>query len=352
MRIQILFEHGTDLVPYGCSYIRLLLPLSYQSEADSFKVTKATEFDQGKSDVYIFERLWKPGLTLSEAESVIRRIKKQNKILIYTLDDNLLDLNVMIQGQVFPTPEQKNIIRLFAKEAHGIIVSTSPLKERLSKFNQNIYVVANSIDERLLRNHDFSSNADQQDNIVVGYMGTPSHESDLLMIMTSVREVLQKYKSQIKLQLVGILADQSIMELFKDLPVEVLDVTGNVEYPKFMKWMQQNIKWDFAIAPLEDSIFAKSKSDIKFLDYSILKIPGIYSKVKPYEDTIIHKQNGYLVNNNHEEWVNALEEMISDEKLRNKISNDAYNYVNTKRILRYCHENWIESIKSILQTAR
>lgn len=343
MKIQLLFEHGDDLIPYGCSYIRLLLPYGYSND-HQYKFAQSTEYDKGKSDIYIIERLWKPGLSLLEAEKVVRSIRQNNKKLIYTLDDNLLDLQVFHNGSVFPSTEQKNIIRYFAREADALIVSTTPLKERFSRLNPNIYVVENAIDERLIKHNDYIA---KEDSITIGYMGTPSHESDLLMVLGPLREILQKYKGKVRLELVGILSNHSVMGLFNNLPVTNLDVSGHVEYPKFMKWLSHNIKWDFAIAPLEDSVFSKSKSDIKFLDYGILGVPGIFSKVKPYETTIKHLETGYLVENTYFDWCNALEEMIANQLLRKNISLEAKNYVKHHRILKECYMRWLNVLDQI-----
>jgi len=107
-------------------------------------------------------------------------------------------------------------------------------------------------------------------------MGTFTHDRDFMIILPAIKKILHKYHDSIRLEILGALSDKRLLTFLPNT-VEV-DTKGNSEYTKFMKWMNENIFWDFAIAPLEKNEFTRCKSDIKFLDYSALGIPGIYTK--------------------------------------------------------------------------
>jgi processive 1,2-diacylglycerol beta-glucosyltransferase len=347
MKIHLLYEHSGDKIPHGCSYIRLLLPFQHSSVKNYINLTSGISIDGTEADIYIIERLWRPGLSILEAEEVIHFIKKRGSKLIYTIDDNLLDLNIInLDGTSFPDVNQKNIIRTFVKEADGVIVSTEPLRQRLLHLNSKIIVVPNHLDEQLL--HYPSTIENSSDIVKIGYMGTPSHESDLMMILPALREILHKYRDCVKLQLVGVLDNNKISKLFEGLPVESMNTEGNIEYLKFMKWLSSNTKWDFGIAPLENNKFSMSKSDIKFLDYGILRLPGIFSKVDPYLGTVRHLENGYLVENNQEDWYEGLETMIKDHQLRKVLGDNAFAYVRGNRVLKDRAIDWIGAIESLI----
>ena len=64
--------------------------------------------------------------------------------------------------------------------------------------------------------------------------------------------------------------------------------------------MRQHLRWDVAIAPLEDDAFTRGKSDLKYLDYAALGIPGVFSDVRPYRDTVRHRETGLLAANEPE----------------------------------------------------
>ena len=115
--------------------------------------------------------------------------------------------------------------------------------------------------------------------------------------------------------------------------------------------MQREIDWDFAIAPLIDSEFNRCKSDIKFLDYSLNRIPGIYSATKSYSGTVVDKQNGLLVPADCEAWRNALSLLADDPAFRGTLSENAFSYVREYRTLETKAVRWLEAIDTILAAA-
>src|SRR5262249_13670992 len=138
----------------------------------------------------------------------------------------------------------------------------------------------------------------------------------------------------------------AVMTAFHGLPVHSLNLGDNVEYPNFVRWMKRNIWWDLAIAPLQDNPFTRCKSDIKFLDYSALGIAGVYSRVQPYEQTVRHLETGYLTDNSADAWVEALDQLLSNDSLRHSLADRAREYVLSNRTLKYCAQNWRDAILS------
>ena len=58
------------------------------------------------------------------------------------------------------------------------------------------------------------------------------------------------------------------------------------------------------------------------LEYSYLNIPGIYSKVKPYSDSIENNFNGILCEGK-DEWLSNIIKLYDNNILRNNIANRA-----------------------------
>ncbi|MCV3216724.1 glycosyltransferase [Plectonema radiosum NIES-515] len=348
LKVHVLFEHSANMHPHGSSHIRLLLPLTHQSNAEAFILSHSTIYSS--ADVVIVERMWKPNVSLKLAEDLVEQVRKDKACLIYTIDDNLLDLKPEEPNRYQFTTEQLMAVRYFAREADGIIVSTDCLKDRLNRFNNNIIVVPNALDERLLEDRlEPPKSGTANKPKVIGYMGTYTHDADLMMILQALRQTLGKHLDTVELQLIGGIGDPTIIEAFNGLPIKVLNIDKNGEYPDFMRWMAQSVQWDLAIAPLEDNIFTRCKSDIKFLDYSILGIPGIYSKVTPYEKTVRHLETGYLASNNPQAWEEAFETLlVDDDTLRQKLATQAEEYVLSSRTLKHCAQNWRDAILSIM----
>jgi len=347
-RLHVLYEHSADLRPHGCSYIRLLLPLDHPANAGHWQVTSGTDYSGG-ADVVIVERMWKPdGLSLDSAEQLVRQVRQSQARLIYTLDDNLLDLRPPSFAQAGVTEIQQMFVRQLLREADGVIVSTAPLAERVRQLSLKVKVVPNAVDERLfVRRPSVAEARSQSARMTIGFMGTFSHDADLWMILQPLRAVLRQYQERIELQLVGGVADAALVRAFEGLPVRVLDVQGHSGYPAFVRWMTYNLRWDLALAPLEDTPFTRCKSDLKFLDYSALGIPGLYSRVPVYADTVRHLETGGLADNTVEAWQEALERLVADGLLRRQLARNAYDYVWSQRTLKQCAHQWREAIEAL-----
>jgi glycosyltransferase involved in cell wall biosynthesis len=342
LHIHIIFEHGVDLKPFGVAYIRDILPLTHPLNAQAFQVTHSRDY--AAADVVIMERAWKPGISLQQAEQLVRQARQDGACLVYSIDDNLLDLE-----QVPLVARQT--VSYFCRAAQGILVSTEYLKERLQRLNPRIYLLPNSLDERL-----FSENGQPlpcprkatDGETVIGFMGTFTHDADLMMVTQALRTVLRQSGPAVQLQIVGGVSNPAVLHLFQGLPVQVLRPSPDeAAYPNFVGWMKKNMAWDIGIAPLEDTRFNRSKSDIKFLDYSALGIPGIYSRVPSYTETVRHLETGWLAEDSPAAWVEALQSLLADAALRCRLAEQAQAYVFAQRTLQHRAVAWQEALLSI-----
>ncbi|MFO1242812.1 MAG: glycosyltransferase [Rickettsiales bacterium] len=344
MRIHLLHEQDDKGVPHGCSYIRLLQPFSHPSLKGKVEITTGKNIPDAV-DVIILERLWLPSFNMFHARNILNEIKRRDVPFIYTLDDNLLDLNLEPGLKNFPTHEQRQIIRMFAQEANGIIVSTNPLAERMRKFNSNIHIVPNQLDERLFTK---DRKMPSHQKIRFGYMGTFSHLEDLLMILYPLRAFLTRWKNKVEFEILGISEHVRTKAIFDGMPVKYHHLNKrDIHYHGFVKWMHKHIAWDFAIAPLARTPFNDGKSDLKVLDYGIFGIPGIFSDVPSYHDTV-RNENGFLVPNTEEAWEQALETMATDTALRQKMAATVKQEVWETRTLAQNAWRWLDAVEKIV----
>lgn len=348
LRVHVVYEYGSDSRPHGCAYIRLMLPLKHPSNEGAMTVTSGENYE--RADVVMVDRMWRPRITPAAAEALVGRARRDGACVVYSIDDNLLDLHLEGFNQRPLTSEELMVVRYFAREADGIIVTTELLKERLSRLNPNIFVVPNALDENLWGG-DPAAGGEPPPNgrKVIGYMGTYTHDADLMMILQPLRAALRAHAGRVELQLIGAVADRAVLEAFDGLPVSLLSVGENGEYPAFARWMVRNVRWDLAIAPLEENAFTRCKSDIKFLDYGAVGVPGIFSRGPVYGGTVRHLETGYLADNNTQSWGEALERMLTDDPLRLKMGTAAREYTFSTRTLRQRASEWREAIFSIVE---
>lgn len=346
LRVHLLCETDRFGNPHGSAHIRLLRPFSHPVLSECFSVTTGETFPGGGVDVVLVERGWRADATLEAAEKLVSDVRALGARLIYTLDDNLLDLHRCQPWHEFSTDAKRNIVRFFLRKADGVVVSTEPLKQRFQHLNGEIHVVPNGLDERLFVDGRciLTHPATDSGKLVVGYMGTHSHLQDLLLVLEPLRAVLRKYQGAVEFQMVGISEDNRIIRSFDGLPFQILDTAGKHFYPDFVPWARENLRWDVAIAPLENNLFTRGKSDIKFLDYALLGIPGIYSDVEAYRRSVMHGETGMLCENVPAVWKVALEQLLGAQEKRQLLAESAYNYVVGKRILKYCASEWKDVI--------
>ena len=105
------------------------------------------------------------------------------------------------------------------------------------------------------------------------------------------------------------------------------------------------------LAPLDDTPFSNRKYYNKYIEYSKNGILGVYSNCLPYSLIVVDGENGLLVNNSEDDWLSALEKIISEPNLIQKCVRNAqqklrieHDIVRVKANMReaipelYCHE--------------
>ncbi len=351
LKVYVLYESSDGVNPHGCSEIRLLRPLSHSVLHQNVELTYGQNLPEGHVDVVIVERLW--GMGEAHQTIILEEIYNNGTTVIFEIDDDLLSLEDDYCSFGPSLQEKKMWLRWMVRIADGVIVSTDNLALRLDRLNKNIVVVPNQLDDRLFQRSREFKPPSPRNKLVCGYMGTHTHIYDLLSIAGPLRNILYRHKENLTLEIVGV-GDQGLINgIFPDLPVNIHSVPMDmVQYPKFTSWMQENLRWDFAIAPLVDSEFTQSKSDIKFLDYAVQGIPAIFSDVPAYNNTVQHMETGMLAQSTYSSWLSCLERMVTDSEIRTNVAKNAHDFVWKERMLSQKAGDWFNAIKHIKQKSR
>jgi len=345
-RVHVIYEYGNNSRPFSTSFIRLIRPLTHPWVHTHLDVTFGPGLSERPTDLVILDRLWRPDVSMELVTDLVKRVRQRGARFLYSLDDNFFDLEVS-ENRDYPPKGYLSIVTYLLSQADGVLTSTSSLRERLLEYNPHVQVIPNALDERLLvgRYLADSDQLGQLRKIVIGYMGTFTHDADLQMVLPALQAVARRHPGQIEFQMIGVTGNKSMKKKLQDLPIRyVSQRLEEYEYPLFMLWFTGHIRWDIAIAPLCDTPFTRCKSDIKFLDYSALSAAGIYSRVTAYETSVRHMETGWLSESFPEAWEEALETLITNHKKRLQIAQDAMRYLYTERILTYCAGNWPDAI--------
>lgn len=349
IRIHILYEHGADLRPFGSASIRLLRPLTHTNLASHVQVTSGTTYTGQGVDLLIVDRLWRPDVSLEAVEQLRRSTQEAGAKLVYALDDNFFDIPVKSEARL--NEAKASVFEFLLRQSDCIWVTTPLLKERLAEYNHRVVVIPHALDERLIVPRlPFSNDTRQADRpYIIGYMGTFTHNQDLEMVAPALRQVCARHPGQIEIQIIGGVTDSRAPEALAGLPIrQIRTEPGEEEYPLFMIWFTGRTQWDLAIAPLQDNEFNRCKSYIKFLDYSAIACPAIYSDLPPYRNAVDHMRTGLLVSNQTEQWSAAIETLIRDEKLRRRMAWNANQELHAEHTLANASSRWLEALEYAL----
>jgi len=207
--------------------------------------------------------------------------------------------------------EKEPMIRYMIEIADHLVVSTELLKESLAHTGKKITVIPNAIDPAIW---EVKRPIRTDGKIRIGWMGSGSHMADTHIVNDAFDEILKKYP-QVEIHLAGFVdKDSSRGEReFHHRPT-----MGYAEYPQFLADMDL----DIAVAPLMDSYFNRCKSNIKWLEHSMLETPMVLSSVTPYKESVKNYKTGYLALGTGQ-WVKYLSWLIENEEKRKEIGKAA-----------------------------
>jgi len=152
------------------------------------------------------------------------------------------------------------------------------------------------------------------------WSGGSAHYQDLFMVRKALWEILDKYP-KVKIAIKGAGFEGIFKPEHKDRVEWVAWHSDINTYPLDIAESTA----DIGICPVIDDPFNRSKSELKWLEFSAMKIPTVCSKTT-YSDSVSFGKTGYIANN-HEEWVKYLSMLIESPELRDEIAEKAYTRV-------------------------
>lgn len=96
---------------------------------------------------------------------------------------------------------------------------------------------------------------------------------------------------------------------------------------KFPKYLGES---DILVVPLEDNLYTRCKSNIKWLEASSASLPGVWQNIRQYQECI-DGTNGFLAYT-AQEWYEGISKMIDDKQLRKSMGKQAFNNIQDWRI--------------------
>jgi len=295
-------------------------------------------------DIAVFVRI----LSKESIDTVLIPLVNLKKKIIYIIDDDFENIDDSTDiGKYFLSFNPKENIKIFCQKSDHVIVSSKYLFERYKNCSKKITIIPGFIDFEniygMVRDKHLKGS---EDYLVIGYASSDHNYVNLRHILPALREILFKYKNKVRFELFF----KVLPEELKDLPnVKTLDPINDIN--EFYKELSRR-NWDIGLAPLEDNIFNKSKSNNKYREYASFGIAGIYTDAEAYNTSVVHNVNGILTKNTTEGWVSSLESLINDDKKRKSITMLANFDVNKNYSVKKVASCYVDIFRSLYKKYR
>ena len=292
----------------GCYYVRCLLPQranGWDGQIKSFVTPQDSNevmFQEAmQSDVIVFHRP-----TERNKVEAMKLLKEYGKMVVMDNDDTYIpDSGVQTvmfgnKRKILDTMNQN--LKEAARVADLVTCSTEWLANEYRELNPNVEVLKNCIDpddwEKPKRN--------EGNKIRVGLVGSVTSAD-----YTEIKNVLKFISDSPDYELIvfGLPPKQENTKFLQETLKEHIDFweSLNIEWQPLVeavdyKHVLNELRLDIALIPRTDNYFNKAKSNIKYLEMSMLEIPCIVSSFKdsPYEN------DRALKCETEEDWFSAL----------------------------------------------
>lgn len=274
--------------------------------------------------------------------------QKFNTPLVMDFDDNILrpDLKNVTEliSRLQTRQEPERINQIILKEVPFITTTSNYIKKDYQDFlkehgvEKPIYVIPNFIDSTLY----VPQEKKEKEEIVIGFFGSTSHQADLheKNFFKALQQIRREYK-KVRVEIIG----NFVPDTFNSFG-DVTLIEGSPDIYEWVKiWQKYVSQWDIALAPLRDTPFNRSRSNIKYQETALASVPLIASDIGVY-DCIRQGISGFLVNSK-QEWYSAMKVLVENKELRRQLGENAQKEVISNWTIQHNWQHWQEVFSDI-----
>lgn len=265
--------------------------------------------------------------------------RKLHIFVVFFLDDDLLHLP---EGNA-DMPWRKTGLLLAAKSS-DIIVSSSPYICRNYSQDygvQRTAMVDTAVPEKKIRQHIEGMN----EKIKIVYAAGLGHKTLFdRFVKPIIQDLDKRCGDRISLTFMGVHPELKKNEY--QMPIHFIESLPLNEYRKRIE--QEN--FDIGLAPLITSEFTKCKYFNKFIEYAMFGIVGLYSDTEPYTFVVHDKENGLLVGDSPEDWLNAICRAVEDKRLMAECREHAYHTLRQRFNSKTIMDQFISEIPELVES--
>ncbi len=262
----------------------------------------------------------------------IDEAKRLHKLVIFDVDDLVIDksyteeieyIRLMSEDQRSLYYEGLELIRKTLMLCDIAITTTDRLAEELKHYVPEVYINRNTASERMISLSEEAyvehNKKDVSDFVTLAYFsGSITHDQDFNIILPAVIKCMEAHKN-VQLMIVGELTVPEVLKPYLD----------RIVYEQFVDWEKLPAliaKADINLAPLKCDIFNEAKSENKWTEAALVRVPTIASDWGAFRSMIKNNETGILCSNT-EDWCKAINSLVISPELRISIGSKAYSYV-------------------------
>lgn len=270
-------------------------------------------------------------------EAVVREARRVDATVVFETDDAVYrrDLLEADQNVLALTPARRrgvmrgaDLVERTMREAHLHIASTGPLADDVARFTGRPAVtIPNSIDSRMVTIaqgiRDEKLPRTESDSVTVFYgSGSRAHDEDFAVALPGLTALLRD-RPRARLVVAGHVSLPGSL-------TSLGDRVRRIDPAPFGSYLRDLAQADICLAPLLPSPFNQFKSDIKFLEASLVGVasvvsPTVYGRsVSPGETALVAERP--------DDWYDALTSLVDDPDRRASLGASAARSVEDRRI--------------------
>jgi len=276
--------------------------------------------------------------------------EKNGCAVVLDLDDNVFELtpdNPVYKNYHKGTEALYTLTSIF-HHCKWVMTTNSVLRNKIIRNCNRNYdreltkVIPNYVD---LTAYDFTKiKPVKKDRITILHAGSSTHWKDLTEggFMGGMKRILKEYDN-VDFMTIG----NWIPEWQTIAGGRYKQMQGKPDVYEFIDklWPEMCAITDIVVVPLAFDEATICKSGIKYLEFSAGKVPGVYSKIRQYQE-LIEPGRGFLAKT-EDEWYESIKQLIESEQLRREVGESAYQYVKDNWTIQgniRLFADWIKSI--------
>jgi glycosyltransferase involved in cell wall biosynthesis len=259
--------------------------------------------------IWIYRAAWPIGPAWPE-----KRLARKGIPIIYDFDDAIWLADTSEVNRRWAWMKFASKTGEICKLAKHVVVGNQILAEYAHQFNQVVTIVPSTVNLDIyeLGSNPESESENASDTCVIGWTGSHTTSAYLKVIEPAIRDVAKRHK--IRFRVIG--APQYECD---GVDLELVQWRSESE-------VEDLRPIDIGIMPMPDNPWSRGKCGMKAIQYMAMAIPTIVSPIGFNKELIQHNQNGLLAET-AEDWVNCLERLIVDKKLRKQLGAEGRNTV-------------------------